>query len=159
MINTNTSYQSDWQSPSSVNNRLSIFCCHSNKEGQMGSGGSKAHPSPFHVKSIKDHQVLVRSLLHFIATLITVFEFKTVLTLFLCQVIACGDTYTAAGTSNGILLYWGTRFGNFTSSSSGGLLQPPGSDKGHRRTMSTTSTLSVRSCSRWVVICSLKLSL
>ncbi|XP_076813812.1 uncharacterized protein LOC143460256 isoform X1 [Clavelina lepadiformis] len=92
----------------------------SNKEGQMGSGGSKAHPSPFHVKSIKDHQVLV---------------------------IACGDTYTAAGTSNGILLYWGTRFGNFTSSSSGGLLQPPGSDKGHRRTMSTTSTLSVRSCS------------
>nr|XP_018668558.1 serine/threonine-protein kinase Nek8-like isoform X1 [Ciona intestinalis] len=90
----------------------------SNKEGQMGTGDNKLRTSPYLVKCIKDYDVMV---------------------------VACGNTYTAVGTSNNIVLYWGSRFGPLDMTSQG-LLQPP-SKKAHHRNMSSTSTLSIKSMS------------
>ena len=103
-----------------------VWILGSNKDGQMATGDNKPKTSPHLIKDLKDHEILM---------------------------VACGDSYTVVGTSSSNVLYWGTRntdYGNdtFGNENSKDLLQLPITQDfklKHRRTPSSTSTLSVKS--------------
>lgn len=108
-----------------------VFMFGDNSYGQIGTGDDKVHNFPYFVKTLRKYEIAA---------------------------VVCGDTYTAAGTSDGLVLFWGKDFkqpsvgrclsaslnieeSRTTASMGTNLLVKPA----HRRTRSNASTISFQS--------------